>query len=121
MVSTTEGTPLTLFEAMAAGKPIVATDADGLVDVLSHEHDALIVPKRDAQALAKRLIWLADHPAEGARLGHAARETVRRYDIGIFVRKMERLYELLHEVSRSTKRRGVLEADLSFLNADVVA
>ena len=47
-----EGTPLTVFEALAMGKPIVATDADGLVDVLTHEHDAIIVPKRDASALA---------------------------------------------------------------------
>src|SRR5262249_38667784 len=38
-----EGTPLTVFEALAMGKPIVATDADGLVDVLTHERDALIV------------------------------------------------------------------------------
>ena len=43
-----EGTPLTVFEALAMGKPIVATDADGLVDVLTAEHDAVIVPKRDA-------------------------------------------------------------------------
>jgi glycosyltransferase involved in cell wall biosynthesis len=32
-----EGTPLTVFEALAMGKPIVATDADGLVDVLTHD------------------------------------------------------------------------------------
>ena len=43
-----EGTPLTVFEALAMGKPIVATDADGLVDVLTHDRDAVIVPKRDA-------------------------------------------------------------------------
>ena len=36
-----EGTPLTVFEALAMGKPILATDADGLVDVLTHEHDAV--------------------------------------------------------------------------------
>jgi hypothetical protein len=37
------------------------------------------------------------------------------------VRKMERLYELLHRVSRSTKRRGVLSADLTFLTGGVRA
>ena len=34
-----EGTPLTAFEALAAGKPIVATDADGLLDILTDRHD----------------------------------------------------------------------------------
>ncbi len=48
-----EGTPLTVFEALAMGRPIVATDADGLVDVLTHDRDALIVPKRDSRALGR--------------------------------------------------------------------
>jgi glycosyltransferase involved in cell wall biosynthesis len=116
-----EGTPLTLFETLAAGRPIVATDADGLLDVLTDGHDALIVPKRNAEALAERIVWLIDRPAERARLAQAARQVSRRYDITTFVRKMERLYELLHHVSRATNRRGILEADLSFLNAGVRA
>ena len=41
-----EGTPLTAFEALAAGKPIVATDADGLLDILRHDFDARIVLPR---------------------------------------------------------------------------
>ena len=45
--------------------------------------------------------------------------TGRQYDIGAFVRKMERLYTLLHDVSRATRRRGVLRADLSFLATGV--
>jgi glycosyltransferase involved in cell wall biosynthesis len=110
-----EGTPLTVFEALAAGKPIVATDADGLVDVLTEGRDAVIVPKRDAAALTRGILQLMDRPDERARLASAARETGRIYDIGTFVRKMERLYGILHEVSRATRRRGVLEADLSFL------
>jgi glycosyltransferase involved in cell wall biosynthesis len=116
-----EGTPLTVFEAMAAGRPIVATDADGLLDVLTGDHDALIVPKRNADALAERIVWLMDRPDERARLGSAARDTSRRYDIATFVCKMERLYVLLHDVSRATNRRGALDADLSFLSAGVLA
>lgn len=110
-----EGTPLTLFEALAAGKPIVATDADGLLDVLSDGRDARIVPKRNAQALADAIVQLMDHPEERARLSAAARQTSQRYNIAAFVRKMERLYILLHEGSRGSRRRGALQADLSFL------
>jgi glycosyltransferase involved in cell wall biosynthesis len=110
-----EGTPLTVFEALASGKAIVATDADGLVDVLTNGRDARIVRKRDATALADAITDLMDQPEERARLGRNARETARRYDITAFVRKMEQLYVLLHEGSRATHRRAALDADLSFL------
>jgi glycosyltransferase involved in cell wall biosynthesis len=110
-----EGTPLTAFEALAMGKPIVSTDADGLLDILTDDYDAALVPKRDAAALADKIVWAIDHPDERRRLGAAARVTGRKYDIDGFVRKMERLYTLMHEVSRPTHRRGVIAADLSFL------
>jgi glycosyltransferase involved in cell wall biosynthesis len=112
-----EGTPLTVFEALAMGKAIVATDADGLLDVLTHEQDAIIVPTRDARALANGLIRMIDEPATRARLGAGARVSGRQYDIAAFVRKMERLYDLLHRVSRATHRAGTINADLSFLTS----
>jgi glycosyltransferase involved in cell wall biosynthesis len=113
-----EGTPITAFEALAMGKPIVATDADGLLDILTDECDAVIVPKRDAAALADKIVWAMDHPDARARLAASARLTGRQYDIDAFVRKMERLYVLLRERSRATRRRGVPAADLSFLTSD---
>jgi glycosyltransferase involved in cell wall biosynthesis len=114
-----EGTPLTVFEALAMGKPILATDADGLLDVLTDGHDAMIVPKRDAPALAAGIVRLMDDPALRARLGRQAAVTAQQYDIAAFVRKMERLYDILHRVSRPTRRRGVLNEDLSFLETRV--
>jgi glycosyltransferase involved in cell wall biosynthesis len=113
-----EGTPLTVFEALAMGKAIVATDADGLIDVLTADHDAIIVPRRDERALATGLIRMMDEPHTRERLRTAASETGKKYDITAFVRKMERLYELLHRVSRATKRKGVLVSDLSFLTGN---
>jgi glycosyltransferase involved in cell wall biosynthesis len=116
-----EGTPITAFEALAMGKPIVATDADGLLDILTDGRDAVIVPKRNAGALARKIVWAIDHPEERARLSAAARLTGQQFGIDAFVRKMERLYVLLHEVSRVTHRRGVLRADLSFLTSGTSA
>ena len=111
-----EGTPLTAFEALAMGKPIVSTDADGLLDVLQDGRDALVVPKRDSAALAAAILRLIDDRALAARLAEGARATGQRYDIAAFVRKMEQLYVLLHETSRATKRQSALTADLSFLH-----
>src|SRR5262245_18790923 len=59
-----EGTPLTAFEALSMGKPIVSTDADGLLDILTDGQDAVIVPKRDPDSLAEKIVWAMDHPAE---------------------------------------------------------
>ncbi len=111
-----EGTPLTAFEALAAGKPLVSTDADGLLDILEDGVTAWVVPKRDAAALARAIVYAIDHPVERAAKAQAAREAGRGYDIAAFVRKMERLYALLHETSRTTRRKGALTADLSFLD-----
>ena len=116
-----EGTPLTVFEALAMGKPILATDADGLKDVLTDEHDALIVPRRNPRALADGIVRLMDEPATRDRLAANSRATGRQYDIAAFVAKMERLYEILHRVSRATRRRGILQTDLSFLTSKAPA
>jgi glycosyltransferase involved in cell wall biosynthesis len=112
-----EGTPLTAFEALAAGKPIVASDADGLIDILTNRHDALVVPKGDAGALTRAIDEVLDQPAVARTLAENARRTGTRYDIDAFVRKMERLYEIVHDTARRRERGGVLRADLSFLDA----
>jgi glycosyltransferase involved in cell wall biosynthesis len=112
-----EGTPLTVFEALAMGKPIVATDADGLMDVLTDQQDALVVPKRDSARIAAAVGTLIEQPELAARLSAGARVTGAHYDIQAFVRKMEQLYVFLHETSRASKRRSVLQADLSFLTS----
>lgn len=111
-----EGTPLTAFEALASGKPIVATDADGLLDILTDRKDAIVVRKRDAAALARAVNELIDHPEVAAELAREAQRTGARYDIAAFVRKMERLYEILVDTSRPTGRAGILTADLRFLD-----
>ena len=113
-----EGTPLTAFEALLMGRPVIATDCDGLLDILTPDVDARIVPRRDAPALAEAILGLRHDAPARARLGRAARVTGASYDIDRFVRKMERLYVLMHEVSRRTHREGVAKADLSFLARD---
>jgi glycosyltransferase involved in cell wall biosynthesis len=111
-----EGTPLTAFEALAMGKPLVATDADGLSDILTDGVDARIVPRRNPDALARAIVELLTAPDLRRALGAGARATGARYDIDVFVRKMERLYQLLHASSRSPRRQAIPRADLAFLS-----
>lgn len=114
--SLAEGTPLTAFEALAMGKPIVATDADGLRDILTDQVDALVVPREHPQAIADAVVRFERDPQLRLTLGEGARRTGARYDIQAFVDKMARLYELLARTSRASGRRTALTEDLSFLD-----
>jgi glycosyltransferase involved in cell wall biosynthesis len=99
--STYEGTPLTLFEAMAAGKAIVSTAVDGCREVLREGETGLLVPPRDAGALAAALLRAVQDPPLRARLGAAARAASADYDIGRTVEQIEALYdEVLAERGR---------------------
>jgi glycosyltransferase involved in cell wall biosynthesis len=88
-----EGTPLALFEAMAAGSTIVSTAVDGCREILTDGETALLVPATDSRALAEALARVARDPALRARLADAARKASVRYDIRECVRQMESLYD----------------------------
>ncbi len=69
------GSPTKLFEYMAMGKSIVASNLEQIGEVLEHERTAWLVPPGDEAALASALRRLIDDPALRLRLGHAARRT----------------------------------------------
>ena len=68
-----EGYGLTAREAMAYGRPVVATDVGGLRDAIEDGVTGVLVPPRDPAALRVALTRLLDDPALRARLGEAAR------------------------------------------------
>jgi glycosyltransferase involved in cell wall biosynthesis len=76
-----EGFGLSAAEAMAAGKPVVASDVDGLAEVLGPgvEEAGILVPSDDPEALAFELSRLLGNKDVRARLGRAARERVERH------------------------------------------
>ncbi|RPF38095.1 glycosyltransferase family 4 protein [Streptomyces sp. TLI_185] len=72
-----EGVGRSVTEAMASGRPVVATAVDGVVDVVTHGSTGLLAEPRDPQGLAARVVWLLDHPQDAARMGEQARDLVR--------------------------------------------
>ncbi|HEY2592886.1 MAG TPA: glycosyltransferase family 4 protein, partial [Chloroflexota bacterium] len=68
------GSPTKLFEYMAAGRPIVASNVGQIGEVLTDGESALLVPPDDPQALAAAVIRLIDDGCLRVRLGSAARE-----------------------------------------------
>ncbi len=74
------GSPTKLFEYMAMGRPILASNLDQIGEVLKHGETAWMVPPGDEAALARGLAVLVDDPALRARLGAAARrDAVAKY------------------------------------------
>ena len=71
--------PLKLFEYMAAGQAIVATDLPGWADVIQHEANALLFPPDDVDALTQAIQRLRDDAALRERLGQAARQRVMQH------------------------------------------
>ena len=70
-----EGLGLAAIEAMTAGKPVVGTDVVGISEVITDEHDGLLVPARAPRQLAGALVRLLDDPELAARLAKQGRAT----------------------------------------------
>lgn len=90
-----EGTPLTLFEAMAIGKPIVASCVDGLQEVLEHNKTGLLVLPKDYQKLADSTAELINDKDKRNLLSTNARNESNKYDIKKTVRQIESVYDEL--------------------------
>ena len=91
-----EGSPLSIMEYMAAGKPIVSTRVGGIPELVEDGREALLVEPRDPEAFAAAVTRLLRDPAEAKRLGDAARERQRReLSLDAMVRRIEGLYEEL--------------------------
>lgn len=76
LASRREGLPMSLVEAAACGRPMVATDAPGCREIAIEDVTALTVPVDDPQALADAMAKLAEDAAMRARFGKAARALV---------------------------------------------
>ena len=92
-----------VIEGMAAGLPVIATDAGGPAEILRNDVTGLLTPMGDDRALTAALRRLADHPDDAARLAAAGREESGRYRPAAIAGELTRLYS---DVLRASRRRG---------------
>jgi glycosyltransferase involved in cell wall biosynthesis len=97
--SEAEAMPMSLLEAMALGRPVIATDVGGNAEVVSHGETGYLLAPGDERALARAMIELAGDPARADEMGAAGRRRQReRFTgermvegyIGAFERAVER-------------------------------
>ncbi len=96
-----EGLPKSLIEAAACALPLVTTDVPGCREVVTHEVDGLLVPVKDANALANAIERLHLNPVWASQLGLAARQkAIAEFDERIVIEKTLAVYEELLKASR---------------------
>ncbi len=96
LTSVNEGTPVSVIEALAAGRPVVATRVGGVSDVVRDGVDGFLAEVADVESLAARLAELAGDPELRTRMGNAGRaHVVDRYAVERLVDDIDRLYRSL--------------------------
>jgi glycosyltransferase involved in cell wall biosynthesis len=88
-----EGTPRSLLEAGAMGKPIITTDNVGCREVVDQGVNGLLVPVKNARALAEAMMCMLEDPERRRRMGAAGREKiVREFDESIVIQRCMDVY-----------------------------
>jgi len=91
-----------VVEAMACGLPVVSSDCGGPADPIAHGRTGLLVPVRDARALADAALRVLRDPGLARRLGDAARrEAVSRYGTESIARELDRAYREVFHITTS--------------------
>ena len=93
MSSHWEGFGLAALEAMAACRPVVATDVGGLRDIVAGA--GLLFPHRDDKELAYSIRWLCEHPDQYREVSIRCQERAKLYDISCTVNQYLNLYNKL--------------------------
>lgn len=85
-----------IIESMAAGTVVVGTDAGAVPEIIEDGVTGMIVPPSDADAMARAIAYVLDHPQEAETWRRAARKNVeRRFSLERYVNGVERVYEEL--------------------------
>jgi glycosyltransferase involved in cell wall biosynthesis len=84
--------PTTVLEAMASGRPVVATTTGGIVDMIADGENGLLVPPGDDHKLAEAMAQLLNDADLRARLAADARERVQRFTASAVAERLEAVY-----------------------------
>lgn len=99
--SLNEGTPVALIEALAAGRPVIATDVGGTPDLLEGGRFGILVPAQSPEQIARAIRTALDSPEAADRVAAVGRAAVlRRYSVARLLDDMAALYRGLLQHNR---------------------
>jgi colanic acid/amylovoran biosynthesis glycosyltransferase len=105
-----EASPVSIQEAMAMGLPVVSTFHGGIPELVENGVSGFLVPERDAEALAEKLIYLIDHPEQWFDLSQAGRARIKRqHEINQLNDRLVTIYQ--HLLESGTSYQFVLEPE----------
>ncbi len=84
---------MVILEAMACGKPVVATNVGGIPEIVKNGKNGVLVPPRSPEALAKAIVGMLSDKKKLERLGRRSRETAKKYDWEPVVDRIKKIYQ----------------------------
>ncbi len=106
MPSLWEGLPIALVEAMNMSKPVVGTTAGGMGSAIDNEQTGFIVPFKDYELLAEKLIFLLKNSELAHVMGSKAKEKCKKYDITHSYQRLREIYVELNASRTQLKVSG---------------
>ena len=102
--SLNEGMGRVLVEAMASGRPIIASRAGGITDLIMHEQNGLLFPPGDSKALADAILSMLKNPDRAKEMGIKGKTLCQQFSIEKMIEKIDTLYSnLIRNINMPSK------------------
>ena len=101
LTSLWEGLPRVFPQAMASGKPVIATKVDGAPEAIKNSINGYLLPPKDINGIAEKVIYLIRHPEKASEMGEKGKSLVGEFSIWKMLEQQEELYASLLKESQN--------------------
>jgi glycosyltransferase involved in cell wall biosynthesis len=101
LTSLWEGLPRVFPQAMASGKPVIATKVDGAQEAIKNDINGYLLPPKDINGIAEKVIYLIRHPEKASEMGEKGKSLVEEFSIWKMLEQQEELYASLLKESQN--------------------
>jgi glycogen(starch) synthase len=104
-----EGMGRVLVEAMAAGRPVVASRVGGIPDLVRHGETGLLVTPRDGEAIAASISLLLSNPRKAERMGEQGRLRCHEFGLPAMIARLDELYRNMGAMRVAVPAKPILQ------------